>query len=53
MKEIQDNNYDLSFSKYREVEYEDVKYEKPQVVKEKVLDLEREIVRKLEEIDTS
>jgi type I restriction enzyme M protein len=33
IKEIKDNNYDLSISKYREIEYEEVKYEKPEVIK--------------------
>jgi type I restriction enzyme M protein len=52
-KEIRDNNYDLSISKYRELQYEEVKYEKPQVIKKKILDLENKIIDTLKEIDVS
>ena len=53
IKEIQDNNYDLSISRYREIEYEEVKYEKPEVIKQNILDLERQIIEKLEKIDVT
>lgn len=53
IKEIQENNHDLSISRYREIEYEEVKYEKPEVIKKKVLELERQIMEKLEGIDLS
>jgi type I restriction enzyme M protein len=52
IKEIKDNNYDLSISKYREIEYEEVKYEKPEVIK-KILELENKIVETLKSIDVS
>ena len=51
IKEIKDNNYDLSISKYREIVYEEVKYEKPQLIKKKILDLEEEITKLVKEID--
>lgn len=53
LKEIKENNYDLSVSKYREIEYEDVKYEKPEVIKKKILDLESKIIETLKGIDVS
>ena len=53
IKEIEDNDFDLSISKYREIEYKEVEYEKPETIKRKVLDLERQILKELEEIDVS
>lgn len=43
VKEIKANKYDLSISRYKKVEYEEVVYEKPDVIMEKVLSLEKEI----------
>ncbi len=48
--EIIENDYDLSISKYKEIEYEEIEYEKPEVIKQKILDLEKEIIKTLEEI---
>jgi len=48
--EIKANDYDLSISKYRELEYEEVKYEKPNIIKEKILELEENIVKALREL---
>lgn len=53
IKEIKDNNYDLSVSKYRETEYEEVKYEKPEVIKKKIMDLEKKIIETLSQIKMS
>ncbi len=50
IKEIKDNNYDLSISKYRQIEYEEIKYEKPEVIKKKILDLEKRIIDIIKEI---
>lgn len=50
IKEIKDNNYDLSISKYREIEHEEIKYEKPEVIKKKILELENKIIDTLREI---
>ncbi|RLG15687.1 MAG: SAM-dependent DNA methyltransferase [Candidatus Nanohalarchaeota archaeon] len=49
--EIKKNEYDLSISKYQEIEYEEVHYEKPEVIKEKILELEKKICRSLEELE--
>lgn len=43
VKDIKANKYDLSISRYKPVEYEEVVYEKPDVIIEKVLSLEKEI----------
>ncbi len=50
-EEIKDNDYDLSISKYKGIEYEEVQYEKPEVIKEKILELEKNIVETLEELE--
>ena len=47
IKEIKDKDWDLSISKYRETEYEEIIYEKPEVLKKKLLGLEEDIVRGL------
>jgi type I restriction enzyme M protein len=43
VKEIQDNKYDLSINRYKEVVYEEKTYEKPSVIIEQIeaLDAER------------
>ena len=50
LKEIKDNNYDLSISKYKEIEYEEVKYEKPEKIKKKILELEKGIIDTLNQL---
>lgn len=42
-KEIEDNGYDLSINKYKETEYETVKYEDPKIILEKIENLNQEI----------
>ena len=49
-EEIKERDWDLSISKYREVEYEEIKYEKPEVLKKKILELEEDIIRGMEEL---
>jgi type I restriction enzyme M protein len=53
VKDIKENNYDLSISKYREIEYEEVKYEKPEVIRKKILDLEKKIIETLDDLKIS
>lgn len=43
-KEIVGNDYDLSINKYKEIEYEEVVYEKPEVILEKIEELEKSIL---------
>ena len=50
-KEIVENDYDLSINKYKEIVYEEVVYEKPEVIIAKIKELEKEIVLNLEELE--
>ncbi len=51
IEEIKEKDWDLSISKYREIEYEEVKYEKPDVLKKRILELEEEIIKGLKELE--
>jgi len=51
LKEIKENNYDLSISKYREIVYEEVQNEKPEMIKKKILELEAKIIETLNDIN--
>ena len=48
--EIKENWYDLSISRYKEIEYEEVQYEKPDVIIEKIEKLENEIQKSLKDL---
>lgn len=50
VEEIRENDYDLSINKYKEIEYEEVQYEAPSVILERVEALEKEIMNGLEEL---
>lgn len=52
IEEIKANNYDLSVSKYKEIQYTEVIYEDPEVIKQKILELEKKIIDTLQEINT-
>lgn len=43
VKEIIDNNYDLSINRYKEIAYEPVKYENPEKILDKIEKVEEEI----------
>lgn len=45
LEEIQENDYDLSINKYKEIEYEEVEYEEPLDIIKKIELLEQEIVQ--------
>jgi type I restriction enzyme M protein len=49
--EIQANGYDLSINRYKEVEYEEVNYEMPKVILEKLRTLEEEIKADLDVLE--
>ena len=51
IEEIESNGFDLSISKYKEIVHDEVKYEKPEVIKRKILELEEEIVKGLKELE--
>jgi type I restriction enzyme M protein len=48
--EIKENNYDLSISRYKEIEYEKIEYEAPEVIIEKIEGIERQILLNLDEL---
>jgi type I restriction enzyme M protein len=48
--EIKANNYDLSISRYKEIEYEEVRYEKPEIIIEKIEKLEGQILENIAEL---
>jgi len=50
IEEIRENNYDLSISRYKEIEYEEVEYEPPEVIVEKIESIEQEIQQSLKEL---
>lgn len=53
IKEIVDNNFDLSITRYRDSVFEEIVYDKPDVILEKLIGengLEKEIIKKLEEL---
>jgi type I restriction enzyme M protein len=50
VEEIRENDYDLSINKYKEIEYEEVEYEAPGVILNRVEALEKEIMQGLQEL---
>lgn len=48
--EIADNKYDLSFNRYAEVKYEEVEYDPPKVILERLEKLEEEIMDEIGEL---
>ena len=48
--EIRANKYDLSISRYKQIEHKEIEYEKPEVIMDKVMALERNIAKDVEEI---
>jgi len=46
--EIKENGYDLSINRYKETEYEDVKYEKPKEILNKISEIENAILKDLD-----
>ena len=50
-EEIIENDYDLSINKYKEIEYEEIVYEKSEVIIGKIKELEKEITLGLEELE--
>jgi len=49
-QEIRDNNYDLSINKYKEVEYEQKVYDAPDVILERLSDIDKEIEKTTSEL---
>lgn len=53
IEEIKRNKYDLSISRYKPIEYEEVEHEKPKVIINNIQKIEKEIANLLEEINNS
>jgi type I restriction enzyme M protein len=51
--EIKKNGYNLSISQYREVEHEEITYQKPDKIIDKVLKMEEDIVNELKKLKSS
>jgi type I restriction enzyme M protein len=47
---IKENGYDLSISRCKEIEYAEVRYEKPEVIIEKIETLENEVQKSIREL---
>lgn len=50
-EEIVENGYDLSINKYKKIVYEEIHYDAPEVILERVKELEKEISQDLEELE--
>ncbi len=48
--EIEENNYDLSINRYKEIEYEEIKYASPKLILKEIEKLEKEIVKGLDSL---
>ncbi len=51
VEEIRENGYDLSINKYKEIEYEEVVYDEPKVILERVRKLEEEIKSRMDVLE--
>lgn len=51
IEEIEKNDYDLSVTKYKEIKHEEVRYEKPEVIKKKIIEIEERIIAISKEIE--
>jgi type I restriction enzyme M protein len=52
VKDIKDNKYDLSINRYKEVVYEEKKYDKPEVIIADLKQLDKEIAKELNELES-
>jgi type I restriction enzyme M protein len=51
IKDIIENDFDLSISKYKEIEHKEIKYEKPEILKKQILELEEGIIKDMKELE--
>ncbi len=51
VEELRENDYDLSINKYKEIEYEEVEYEDPLKIVNKIKSYETEILKALSELE--
>lgn len=52
LNEIQDNDFDLSYNRYKEYEYQEQQYDPPKEILSKLLKLEKEILTDIEELNS-
>ena len=50
-EEIVKNDYDLSINRYKEIEYDEVEYEAPKVIIQRIKELEQQILDGLNDIE--
>lgn len=50
-EEIVNNDYDLSINRYKEIEYDQVEYESPKVIIQRIKELEKQILEGLNDIE--
>lgn len=50
-EEIVNNDYDLSINRYKEIEYDEVEYESPKVIIQRIKELEQQILEGLNDIE--
>ncbi|MDR1820299.1 MAG: type I restriction-modification system subunit M [Methanobrevibacter sp.] len=50
--EIKENDFGLSISNYKEIEHEEIEYEAPVILKEKIMNLENKIMEELNDLDS-
>lgn len=51
LKEIEDNNYDLSLNRYKEVLYEEVEYDSPKVILKRIKELQKKMAEGVEALE--
>ena len=51
VEEIRENDYDLSINRYKEIVYDEVEYEEPELIIAKIRELEEDILAGLDEIE--
>ena len=51
LKEIQENDLDLSYNRYKEYEYIEQKYDPPKEILAKLIELEKDILQDMNELN--
>ena len=52
LSDIQSNDYDLSINRYKEVFYEEIEYESPQVILERIKALQAEMGKGIADLES-
>ena len=51
LKDIEANDYDLSLNRYKEVVYEEVEYDEPKVILQRIKDLQKKMADGVKELE--